>query len=199
MALINANQDEKVVAAPSGSFTRIVLRAKVPGSAGNGLAISANASGASTTSSTGVVTTGTATETMTAINSILCCANVAGAPVTSDNPALPGELIGVFATGLGLVGPQAALSSIQDGVAYSGPALNDPNSSVSSIIGGSTGNVLYAGLQPGAIGVYYVVVQLDSGLPTNPVTQVTISQDIYTSNIVYIPVVAANPANGINP
>ena len=199
VALINANSEEKVLAAPSGSFTRIVLRAKVPGSEGNGLAISAASNGASTTSSTGVVTTGTATETMTAINSNLCCANVAGAPVSSDNPALPGELIGVFATGLGLVGPQAALSSIQDGVAYSGPALNDPNSSVSSIIGGSTGNVLYAGLQPGAIGVYYVVVQLDSGLPTNPVTQVTISQDIYTSNIVYIPVVSANPANGINP
>jgi uncharacterized protein (TIGR03437 family) len=199
VALINSNSDEKVVAAPSGSFTRIVIRAKVPGSEGNGLFISANASGASSTSSTGVVTTGTATETMTAINSNLCCANVAGAPITKDNPAVPGEMIGVFATGLGLVGPQAAKDAIQDGVAYSGPALNDANSSVSSIIGGSTGNVLYAGLQPGAIGVYYVVLQLDSGLPTNPVTQITISQDIYTSNITYIPVVAANPANGINP
>lgn len=199
VALINANPDEKVVAAPSGSFTRIVLRAKVPGTEGNNLPLSASANGASTTSSTGVVTTGTATETMTAISSFLCCANVAGAPVSADNPAVPGEMIAVFATGLGLVGPQAAKDSIQDGVAYSGPTLNDPNSSVSSIIGGSTGNVLYAGLQPGAIGVYYVVLQLDSGLPTNPVTQVTISQDIYTSNIAYIPVVAANPANGINP
>jgi uncharacterized protein (TIGR03437 family) len=186
------------VATPSGSFTRIIIRAKVPGSEGNGLAISASANGSSSTSSTGIVTTGTATETMTAINSNLCCANVAGAPVNSDNPALPGELIGVYATGVGLVGPQAALSSIQDGVAYSGPALNDPNSSVSSIIGGSTGNVLFAGLQPGAIGVYYVVLQLDSSLPTNPVTQITISQDIYTSNIAYIPVVSANPANNVN-
>jgi uncharacterized protein (TIGR03437 family) len=190
VALINANPDEKVVAAPSGSFTRIVLRAKVPGSEGNNLRLAASSTGASTTSSTGVVTTGTATETMTAINSFLCCANVAGAPVTSSNPAVPGEMIGVFATGLGLVGPPAAKDSINDGVAYSGPSLNDPNSPVSSIIGGSTGNVLYAGLQPGAIGVYYVVVQLDSSLPTNPVTQITISQDIYTSNIVYIPVVA---------
>jgi uncharacterized protein (TIGR03437 family) len=199
VALINANGDEKVVAAPSGSFTRIVLRAKVPGSEGNGLSISASANGGTFTSSTGVVTTGTPTETMTAINSFLCCANVAGAPVNADNPAQPGELIGIFATGLGLVGPASALASIQDGVAYSGPALNDPNSSVSSIIGGSTGNVLYAGLQVGAIGVYYVVLQLDSGLPTNPITQVTISQDIYTSNIVYIPVVSPNPANGVNP
>jgi hypothetical protein len=42
------------------------------------------------------------------------------------------------------------------------------------------------------------VLQLDSSLPTNPVTQITISQDIYTSNIAYIPVVSANPANNVN-
>ncbi len=192
VALINANPDEKVVAAPSGSFTRIVLRAKVPGSEGNGIPIAASSTGATTTSSTGTTTTGTATETMTAINSFLCCANVAGAPITSDNPAVPGEMIMVYATGLGLVGPQSAHDATHEGIAYAGPALNEPNSSVSSIIGGSTGNVLYAGLQVGAIGIYAVVLQLSSNLPTNPVTQITISQDIYTSNIAYIPVVSQN-------
>jgi uncharacterized protein (TIGR03437 family) len=196
VAVINSNGDEKVLAAPDSQFTRMVLRAKVPGSEGNNLAISASATGASTTSSTGTVTTAAATETMTAINSALCCANIAGAPVTTDNPAVPGELIIVYGTGLGTVEPQAALSAIQDGMPYSGPALNGPppttNQSVSSIIGGSTGNVLYAGLQVGAIGVYRVVLQLDASLPTNPVTQITISQDIYTSNITYIPVVSPN-------
>jgi len=190
VALINSNSDEKVVATPSGAFTRILLRAKVPGPEGNGIPIASNATGATSTSSTGVVTTGTATETLTAINSALCCANVAGAPVTIDNPAVPGELIGLYATGLGLVGPEAAKDAIQNGVAYNGPALNTANSSVSSIIGGSTANVLYSGLQVGAIGMYYVVVQLASTLPSNPVTQVTIAQDIYTSNIAYIPVVS---------
>lgn len=188
VALINANTDEKVVAEPSGAFTRIVLRAKVPGPEGNGILVAANATGASSTSSTGVVTTGTATETMTAINSSLCCANRAGAPVTIDNPATPGEMIAVYATGLGLVGPDAAKNAIQDGVAYNGPALNQANSSVSSIVGGSTANVLYSGLQVGAIGIYYVVLQLASTLPSNPITQVTIAQDIYTSNIAYIAV-----------
>jgi uncharacterized protein (TIGR03437 family) len=190
VALINANSDEKVVAYPSGSFTRIVLRAKVPGPEANGMPIAANAMGEVTTSSTGVVSTASATETMTAINSTLCCANVAGAPITIDNPAIPGELIGVYATGLGIVGPQAAQQAIQDGVAYSGPSLNDPSSSVSSIIGGSTANVLFAGLQVGAIGIYYCVLQLDVSLPTNAQTEMTIAQDIYTSNITYIPVVA---------
>ena len=42
---------------------------------------------------------------MTAINSSLCCANVGGAPVTAFNPAVPGEMVIVYATGLGLVGP----------------------------------------------------------------------------------------------
>jgi uncharacterized protein (TIGR03437 family) len=143
-----------------------------------------------------VVTTSSPTETMTAINSALCCANVGGAPVTTDNPANPGEMITIYATGLGLVGPAPALASIQDGIAYSGPTLNDPTSSVSSLIGGSTANVLFGGLQVGAIGVYQVVLQLSSGLPTNPLTQLTIAQNIYTSNIVTIPVFAPSPANG---
>lgn len=195
VALINANGDEKVVATPSGSFTRIILRAKVPGSEGNNLPISASATGATTKSSTGVVTVGTASETMTAINSTLCCANVAGSPITANNPAVPGELIIVYATGLGIVGPQAAHDAIQDGIGYNGPVFNDPNSSVSSIIGGLTANVLSAGLQVGAIGVYMVVLQLDTSLPTNPTTQITIAQDINVSNIVSIQVVSANPAN----
>jgi len=192
VALINGNSDEKVVASASGSFTRILLRAKVPGPDANNIAISATSTGATTTSSTGTTTTAAATETMTAINSALCCANVAGSAITANNPAVPGELIIVYGTGLGLVGPAAAKNAIVDGVGYSGPVLNDPNSSVSSIVGGSTANVLSAGLQVGAIGMYAVVLQLSSSLPTNPVTQVTISQDIYTSNIVYIPVVAPN-------
>ncbi|HTB15182.1 MAG TPA: hypothetical protein VK752_26605 [Bryobacteraceae bacterium] len=197
VALINSNGDEKVTATASGSFTRIILRAKTPGSAGNGLVISASVVGETTTNATtGVMTTSSPTETLTAINSTLCCANIGGAPVTQYNPAVPGEMVIVYATGLGLVGPAPALASIQDGVAYNGPTLNDPNQSVSSIIGGSTGNVLFAGLQVGAIGIYQVVLQLSSGLPTNPLTSMTIAQNIYTSNIVTIPVFAPSPTGG---
>jgi len=143
---------------------------------------------------TGVVSTSSPTETMTAINSSLCCANVGGAPVTAFNPAVPGEMVIVYATGLGLVGPATALASINDGSPYTGPTLNEPNQSVSSIIGGSTANVLFAGLQVGAIGVYQVVLQLSSSLPTNPLTQLTIAQNIYTSNIVTIPVFQPSPS-----
>jgi uncharacterized protein (TIGR03437 family) len=191
VSLINYNGDSKVVAEPSGSFTRIILRAKVPGSAGNNLAITAKAAGQTVTNATtGQTTTSTPTETITAVNQTLCCANVAGRDVTVDNPAVPGELIIVYATGVGLVGPQPALSSIQDGIPYNGPVLNDPSISLSSTIGGITGNVLSAGLQEGAIGIYQVVLQLGSSLKTNPITQLTVAQNIYTSNIVTIPVFA---------
>jgi len=194
VALINSNGDEKVIATASGSFSRIILRAKVPGSAGNGLTIAASVVGQTTTNvTTLVVSTSSPTETMTAINSSLCCANIAGAPVTAFNPAVPGEMVIVYATGLGLVGPAAALASINDGSPYTGPILNEPNQSVSANIGGSTANVLFAGLQVGAIGVYQVVLQLSSALPTNPLTQIFIAQNIYKSNLATIPVFQPSP------
>src|SRR5262249_11057160 len=44
IALINSNPAEKVVASQAGAFTRIYLRAKVPGPEGNGIALSTTAS-----------------------------------------------------------------------------------------------------------------------------------------------------------
>jgi hypothetical protein len=190
VALINGNSDEKVVAIASSQFTRIILRYKTPGTAGDGLPISATAVGQTVTSTSDVVTTSSPSETMTAINSTLCCANITNAPVTMNNPAVPGEIIIVYASGIGLVGPEAATVNIQDGVAYPGPELNYPEASISAIIGGSTANVLSAGLQVGAIGMYTVMLQLANSLSTNATTQLTISQNIYTSNIVTIAVVS---------
>jgi hypothetical protein len=42
-------------------------------------------------------------------------------------------------------------------------------------------------------GIYAVELQIDSSLPTNPVTQMYIAQNVFTSNIVTIPVVALAP------
>ena len=75
------------------------------------------------------------------------------------------------------------------GAKYKGPALNDPRAFVSSLAGGSTANVISANLAPGMVGVYEVRLELGLGTPPSPLTQLTISQDIYTSNIVTIPVV----------
>ncbi|MEK7403719.1 MAG: hypothetical protein AAB225_01295 [Acidobacteriota bacterium] len=178
IALIN--EDPKVYAFPAGMFTRIRLRARVPGPEGNGIVYTAQAvEGAQ------VILTPTTPD--------LCCANVAGSPVTEENPALPGETIIVYATGLGLVMPDEARLAIVTGAKYTGPELNEPVEFVSSLAGGKTANVLFAGLQPGTVGTYRVDLELNSDLPTNPLTQVTIAQDVYVSNIVTVPLVNPNP------
>jgi uncharacterized protein (TIGR03437 family) len=181
--LINAiNADPKVTAYMAGVFTRIRLKARVPGPEGNGIKI-----GGSAGSGAQVI--------ITATNSALCCANVANAPVTADNPALPGETVVVYSTGLGLVTPDDAQASVVTGTAYTGPFFNQPKEFVSSLAGGKTANVLFAGLKVGTIGVYEVQLELNSDLPTNPFTQLTIAQDIYVSNIITLPLFNPNPVS----
>jgi hypothetical protein len=181
IALVNANPAERVTALPAtGVSVRILLRAKVGGPAGNGIPISTsstNNSGASPTLSLGVS------------NTVLCCANRAGAPITQNNPAQPGETFYIYATGLGLVnGPDGNLLGVADGVPYNGPALNNANQTVSSLADTKTANVISAGLVAGGVGIYQVVLELNPDLQPNTAAQLTISQDIYTSNVVTIPV-----------
>ncbi len=193
VAMINANPEEKLVASAAGAFTRIRLRAKVQGPEGNGIAITA-----SSTSSSG----GTGSVILTALTGKTCCANRAGAPITSDNPAVAGETIYVFATGLGLAcdpnimcgGGDPVQATLNTGSVYTGPAFNVAQQPVSALAGGSTATVVSAGLEPGMAGVYRVVLELSNALNSNPVSQVTISQLIYTSNIVVIPVIQPNPS-----
>lgn len=184
IALINANADEKVEAFSAGIFTRIRLRAKAPGASGNGLTYTAK------TNEGGQVI-------MTATTPALCCANTAGALITEANPALPGETIVVTATGLGKLKNADTQALVRTGVAFDGDPLNEPNEFVSSLAGGKTANVLYSALKPGAIGIYEVHLELNSDLPTNSKTQVTIAQDIYVSNVVTFAL--KNPNDPVNP
>ena len=184
--LINTNPEEKVVASAAPAYTRIRLRAKVPGPEGDGIQFTAGSTALNSTAAGAVV--------LTATNGFLCCANVAGAPITQANPAQAGETIYIFATGMGLVSPDAAKNAIVDGEAYNGPVLNNVSDPVSSLAGASTALVVSASLMQGSIGIYQVTLELDSSLATNPFSQLTIAQDIYTSNIVTIPVYQPNPS-----
>jgi hypothetical protein len=66
-----------------------------------------------------------------------------------------------------------------------GPAVN-----VDSILtSGTTANVVNVTLLPGSVGVYAVEFQLNSGLAANPLTQLTIAQQAFVSNVVTFPVV----------
>jgi uncharacterized protein (TIGR03437 family) len=175
------NQDPKVTAEPSGVFTRILLRARVQGPEGNGITF-----GASASSSASVV--------MTAIGSTggtLCCANVEGSAVTPENPAAPGELLVVYATGLGLPTlDDTNKDYLVTGRVWpkNGPVIA-PANPVNSLAGGKTADVISATLVPGQVGMYRVVLHLNPDLPTDPFSQLTIAQNEFVSNIVFLPIV----------
>ena len=179
VALIN--QDPKVTAIASGVFDRILLQAKVQGPDANGLPYGASASSS-------------ATVVMTAIGTNLCCANVANSPVTQDNPAVAGEMIIVYATGLGvpvLTGDNQSLIVTGAQFPSDGP-VTSPASSVNSIAGGKTADVISASLLPGTVGNFQVLLHLNPSAVTDPYTQLTIAQDVYVSNIINLPVVNPN-------
>lgn len=183
--LINANGgDPEVEAFPSGYYTRIRLRSRKFGPDGNGTPLTVRSS-----DSSGAI--------ITAFNSELCCANVAGARVTEENPAVPGETVVVLATGLGALADESANNQVFTGYAYQGPELNEPLQFVDSLAGARTANVLFAGLRVGMIGVYEVHLELNTDLDTNPLTQLRIAQGFQVSNLVTFAVKNARKDAGI--
>jgi len=184
IALINGNSNEKVTAAPAGEYTRIILTAKVGGPDGNGILVS------SSVSASGTITISVLGSGKT------CCANVAGSLVTPNNPVVPGEVITIYATGIGPTTLADGITAASfTGQVYPGPALNVPVTNVDNAqVGGTTANVLSAGLAIGMLpGIYEVQLQISSSLPTNPLTPMYIAQNVFTSNIVTIPVAANAP------
>lgn len=170
--IIAINKDPKVVASAAGVFTRIRIRAKARGPQGNGIKFSVKVSSG-------------AQLLLNPSGAALCCAADENARVTNESPATPGEVVTVYATGLGLTNPDTGVIT---GIPFNGPD-NQPNEFVSALAGGKTANVLFAGLQKGQVGRYEVQLELNSDLLTNPFTQLTLAQNIYVSNIVTFPVV----------
>jgi len=178
------NTDPQVSAQASIDFDRIILLARVAGPAGDGIAYSASNPNSSST-------------TIEAFGSALCCANIAGAPITAENPAAPGEIIDVYATGLGL--PQVSplnQSLLNTGSIYplGAPPTAPPFITccfVSAIAGGSSADVLTTTLIPGTFGTYLVELHLNSSLPTKWDTSLTIAQATFVSYPVTIQVQGA--------
>jgi len=170
--LINNDAQGPATAAPAGEFTRVLLQAKKTGKPGNGITYSATVSSG-------------AQLLLTPSSSALCCANTG--TVTSKNPAVPGETIIIYATGLGLLEDMAHFRSgfrFPSGTKFQ----TQPVEFVSSLAGGKTANVLLASPLPGFVGVFEVHLELNTGLPTDTATQLTIAQNIYVSNVVTFPV-----------
>jgi uncharacterized protein (TIGR03437 family) len=156
------NTDPQVTAQVAGTFDRIILQAKVEGPEGNNITY-------------GGTTTGGVT--VTSLSTALCCANLKGAPLTQDNPAVAGEIILVYATGLGL------------------PVINNVNSSLIATgleyPAGAPPTQPTATLMPGTVGMFEVELHLNAGLANNTNAPMTIAQSTFVSNSVTIPVVAA--------
>jgi uncharacterized protein (TIGR03437 family) len=175
IALINKDAKAPVVASAAGQFTRVVLTAKATGTAGNAVTVVGSASASATVSAT-------------ALQATTCCASSApGKLVTAAQPAMAGEILTVYATGLGLVTPAGA---VKTGKIYEGP-LTTPTTAVDDAqVNDQVADVINVGLLPGMVGVYAVQMKLDPATSANPRAQLFIAQGAFTSNFVIIPVVA---------
>jgi uncharacterized protein (TIGR03437 family) len=180
IAIINADKDKIVNASAGAAFTRILITAAVPGPEGDGIPLAA----------TTVSASGGAGSLALDVNNVnLCCSSKADAPITIDDPALPGEQFYIFGAGLGLTFDiNGNLIGPEDGQPFPGPALNNATVSVSSIADAKTADVISASLVVGTVGFYKIVLQLNPDIEPSSFAQLTISQNIYTSNIVTIAV-----------
>jgi uncharacterized protein (TIGR03437 family) len=187
VAVINAS-DPAVTATSAGLFGRVILKARIEGPDGNGIPYTASAVG---------LNNNTATETMTALGLTLCCANVAYSLVTPDNPALAGEVIIAYGTGLGVpVATDLTAGLVKTGTQYPfGAPVTQPPVLTNSLAGASTADVLQATLKPGTVGEFEIWLHLSAGLTANPFTPVWIGQDVFVSNIVTFPVIAPGTPN----
>jgi uncharacterized protein (TIGR03437 family) len=84
--------------------------------------------------------------------------------ITTSSPAAPGEVVVIYATGLGAVSPAPT-----DGAA-SGASQTVGKTSVT--IGGIAGGVQYAGMAPGFVGLYQVNVQVPNTVASGNVAVV---------------------------
>jgi uncharacterized protein (TIGR03437 family) len=80
------------------------------------------------------------------------------------NPAKLGEVVLIYATGLGAVNP-----TVTDGSPGPTSPLSTVNGKVGVFFGSTTGLVLYQGLAPGLAGLYQLNVQIPSDAPTGDV------------------------------
>ena len=129
----------------------------------------------------------------------LCCGNDFFSLITEENPAVPGETIVVFGTGLGLTAPQPSSEGVVSGQPIpSSPLFNVPlvaDDFVSSQVNRITAQVLFVGLMPGQVGVYQLNLRLNERLEDNPALPLTIAQQLFISNVVTIPVRNLRPRN----
>jgi uncharacterized protein (TIGR03437 family) len=179
VAAINAGSDPYVYAVRANEYNRLIIYSYLSGPAGENI----NIFGQSTTTA---ANTEGAQLTVSVYNPSTCCDHPAGQLVTNDNPAIPGEALYVFATGLGPTNP----ADIDSGFIYRGGNDNPPAVYVDSIlVQGLVATPMNVALAPDTAGVYYVEFSLNPSLSTDAFSQMTIAQQLFISNVVTFPIV----------
>jgi uncharacterized protein (TIGR03437 family) len=103
-------------------------------------------------------------------NTTTFVAPVGSIPGQTSRPAVAGDYITIFASGLGAVSNPPA-----DGAAASGINLSQVKGAVSVTIGGVAVTPTFVGLAPGFVGLYQVNLQIPSGLGVNSAVPVIVS------------------------
>ncbi len=102
--------------------------------------------------------------------------------ITADHPAHAGEVIILYATGMGATNPPVATGTV---------APNSPLSNVTMTpqvtVGGANAKVIFAGLSPGSVGLYQIDVTIPTGAGTGSVPLV-MKQGGVAANTVMVPV-----------
>ncbi|HXE63841.1 MAG TPA: IPT/TIG domain-containing protein [Bryobacteraceae bacterium] len=178
VAAINAGPDPYVYAIRANEYNRLIIYSYISGPAGEHIKIFGEASSTSDN-------TAGAQLTVSVYNPETNYDHPAGQLVTNDNPAIPGEALYTFATGIGPTNP----ANIPSGLIYRGGNDNPPAVFVDSIlVQGLVATPMNVALVPDTAGVYYVEFALNPSLASDAFSQVTIAQQLFISNVVTIPV-----------
>ena len=92
-----------------------------------------------------------------------------GAVITPQNPAHPGDVVVLYATGLGAVVPPLEDREVPTAIQWIA-ALGDLMVTLDGMPVDSS-QILYAGVAPGFAGLYQINLQLPAGLGANPAIQ----------------------------
>jgi uncharacterized protein (TIGR03437 family) len=179
-AKITATTEEDEGKLEGGRTPPVVrLTARIPGREGNDITYTAASSDEAKLATTPRTTS-------------LCCGNEPFSLITDENPAVPGETIVVFGSGLGLTAPLPAAAGLVSGeITPLNPLFNVPalaDDFVAAQAGGRTATVEFVGLMPGAVGVYQLNLRLNADMPDDAAAPLTIFQRFFISNVVTIPI-----------
>ena len=177
--MVETNVEERTL---EGGSTPLVVRltARESGTAGNDILFSGSSSDEQEISA------------ITSITPSLCCGNELFSLVSDENPAISGETVVVFATGLGLTNPLPSSEGLESGEItpntpfFEAPLLSE--NTVSSLAAEKTASVEFVGLMPGFVGVFQINLRLNSNLPDLPTAALTIAQRTFVSNIITFPI-----------